>query len=442
MARVNLATIFPDTRPKTHEGAPARRISDAAELRRTVMACLLWEDSFYEDGKSVADRIAALVPKVDPLAVAQIAIEARSQMHLRHVPLLIVREMARHKTHKPYVRGALGAVIQRADELAEFLAIYWKDGRVPIAASVKKGLADAFTKFNAYQLAKYNRDNPIKLRDVLFMVHAKPESAEQAEVWRALINGELATPDTWEVELSGGKGANKRESWERLLSENKLGALALIRNLRNMLEAGVDEGLVRRALREMKPDRVLPFRFLAAVRHAPRFAAELEQAMLRNLEGQPKLSGHTIMLVDISGSMDMPLSQKSDMKRCDAAIGLAVLAREICESVTIASFSGHTVEVPAYRGLGLAEAINKSQQHGSTMLGNAVQWANSQRYDRVIVITDEQSRDRVPDPVQSRRGYMINIATYKNGVGYGPWVHVDGWSDRVLDYIRTLESAE
>jgi len=53
-----------------------------------------------------------------------------------------------------------------------------------------------------------------------------------------LVAGELATPDTWEVALSAGASVDKREAWERLLAENKLGAQALLRNLRNMAEPG------------------------------------------------------------------------------------------------------------------------------------------------------------------------------------------------------------
>ena len=170
-------------------------------------------------------------------------------MKLRHVPLLLVREMARHKTHRHLVGDTLARVIQRADELAEFVAIYWKDGRVPLSGQVKKGLAAAFPKFDEYQLAKYDRGGPIKLRDVLFLSHAKPRDAAQAGVWKKLIWGRLTAPDTWEVALSSG--ADKREAWERLLREQKLGALALLRNLRNMKDAGVDESLVLAALREM-----------------------------------------------------------------------------------------------------------------------------------------------------------------------------------------------
>lgn len=443
MARLNLLNL--GYQPRTHEGASARPLSPEHQLRRSVLACLLWESQFYEDGVEIAGRIAELVPKVQAEKVAALAVEAREQMKLRHAPLLIVREMARHATHRRLVAETLERVIQRADELAEFVAIYWKDGRVPLSAQVKKGLAAAFPKFDEYQLAKYDRGGPIKLRDVLFLSHAKPRDAEQAGVWKKLVWGRLATPDTWEVALSesgkeGGDGqkSDKREAWERLLREQKLGALALLRNLRNMREGGVDEALVSEALGAMNASRVLPFRFLAAARHAPHFEEALEQAMLKSVASQVKLPGRTLVLVDVSGSMTAPLSKRSEMQRTDAAYGLAVLVREIAEKAAVYSFSDRVVEVPARRGFSLRDAIDASQPHQGTLLGNAVESLNkNERYDRLIVITDEQAHDSVPAP--KGKGYVINVASYKNGVGYGKWTHIDGWSEAVIEYIRALE---
>src|SRR5271168_2811683 len=148
MARLNILNI--PWGPRTHEGAPARNVSTALQLRRSVMACLLWENQFYEDGVEIAGRIQTLVPKVKPEVVAALAVEARGKMKLRHAPLLLVREMARQKTHRALVATTLTQVIQRADELAEFVAIYWKDGKTPLSAQVKKGLAQAFRKFDEY----------------------------------------------------------------------------------------------------------------------------------------------------------------------------------------------------------------------------------------------------------------------------------------------------
>ena len=182
MARMNLTLPWMTQTRRTHEGAPARHISAEQELRRSVLACMLWEDQFYEDGVAIAGRIRELVPRVAAEKVAALAVEAREKMKLRHAPLLLVREMARLATHRQLVAETLLRVVQRADELSEFVALYWSEGKQPLSAQVKKGLAAAFTRFDEYALAKYNRATPVKLRDVLFLTHAKPVDAAQAEL--------------------------------------------------------------------------------------------------------------------------------------------------------------------------------------------------------------------------------------------------------------------
>ena len=437
--KLNILKLSHLARPRTHEGAPAAVITAEQALRRSVLSCMLWENQFYEDGVSIAGRIRELVPKVDAAKVAALAVEARTNMKLRHVPLLLVREMARHATHRSLVAETLVSIIQRADELAEFVAIYWADGRAPLSAQVKKGLAAAFTRFDEYALAKYDRASVVRLRDVLFLCHAKPVDAAQAALWKRLIACELAIPDTWEVALSTGESAgDKHAAWTRLLSERKLGALALLRNLRNIKDANVEEHLVLNALDAMKTDRVLPFRFLAAARYAPQWEEMLERAMFRALADKPRLTGHTVLMVDVSGSMVAPLSRRSEMLRTDAAYGLAVLLRELAEKVTIYTFSTAAKQVPARRGFALRDAMEASQPHGATNLGASLD-AVKDSHDRIIVITDEQSHDRVPAPRAA--GYIINVASYKNGVGYGPWNHIDGWSESIIDYIRELEQS-
>ena len=434
-------------RLRTHEGAPARAVTAEQALRRTVLSCMLWEGEFYEDGVQIAGRVHELVPKVDAAKVAALAVEARGKMKLRHAPLLLVREMARHATHRALVGETLECVIQRADELSEFVAIYWAGGRQPLSAQVKKGLAAAFGKFDEYALAKYDRTGTVRLRDVLFLSHARPVDEAQAALWKRLAENELATPDTWEVALSAagrGDGQEKREVWERLLAERKMGALALLRNLRNLHAAGVSEELVLSALAALKTERVLPFRFLAAARNAPQWEEALETAMFRALETRTgKLAGHTVVLVDVSGSMESPLSARSEMRRTDAAYGLAILLREIAEKVTIFTFSDRAQRVASRRGMALRDALEKSQPHSGTYLGAALKQVETEvreGYDRLVVITDEQSHDSVPAP--KGVGYVINVASAQNGVGYGAWTHVDGWSEAVVDYIAELESGE
>jgi hypothetical protein len=440
MAKINKAKT-----PRTQEGAKARAFGPEGELRRAVMSCLLWEDQFYESGVSIAERIGVLVPKVKPDRVAALAVAARTDMKLRHAPLLLVREMCRHEGHKALVAETLEAVIQRPDEMTEFLAIYWSDVLGPmeqrkkraISAQAKKGLARAFAKFDAYQLAKYNRDGAVRLRDVLFLVHAKPQNATQEKVWKDLVDGVLPAPDTWEVLLSAG--ADKKATFERLIAEKKLGALALLRNLRGMLHAGVSKKTIAKALEDMRTDRVLPYRFIAAASHAPDLEPELEHAMFGAIKDHAPLPGKTRLLVDVSGSMHSQMSAKSDMLRVDAACGLAVLAREICEEVEVFTFSNEVKRVPDRRGFALRDAIYNSQPHAGTELGKAVD-SVSKKGVRLIVFTDEQSHDPVPAP--KGPGYMVNVASYRHGVGQGDWTRVDGFSEKILDWIIASKQDE
>jgi hypothetical protein len=399
---------------------------------------MLWEDTFYESGESIADRIKQTIPLVSPQIVADLAIEAREKFKLRHVPLLIVREMARLNTHKHFVSSTLAKVIQRPDELTEALAIYWEDGKHPISAQFKKGLAEAFTKFNEYSLAKYNRDATIKLRDVLFLCHAKPKDAAQEDLWKRLIKGELQIPDTWEVEIS--RNRNNAQSWERLLQEEKLGGLALLRNLRNMLSANVDTQLIRKALLSMKAERILPFRFISAAKYAPNLESELEEAMLKCLNRQEKLPGKTILVVDGSGSMfGTPVSAKSEIDRFEAATALAILARELCEECAIIVFSSTAAYVPPRRGFALRDVLYKYAERDCTNTQLAIDLANCNNYDRIIVFTDEQSHTNVYPSLYGAKSYIVNIAPYKNGIGYGDWQHIDGWSEAILSYIQEFE---
>lgn len=441
----------------THEGTRVSHLNPEQQLRRTVLANMLWEDSFYEDGQTVADRIKSGVAACNPEKVAKIAVEAREKMHLRHVPLLLVREMARLDRHKALVADTLSAVIQRPDELTEFLAIYWKDDKdQSLSAQVKRGLARAFGKFNEYSLAKYDRDGAIKLRDVLRLVRPTPKDEAQAALWKRVKDRTLSTPDTWEVELSAS--TDKHASWTRLLSGNKLGALALLRNLRNMREAKVDDSLIKAALASANPDKVLPFRFVAAARFVPVFEPELEALMFKALAEQPKLKGKTALVVDTSPSMWMAkISAKSDMDRFDAAAALAVLCREVCEDVRVYAFNEKGYEVPGRRGFALRDALAATKGNASCG-GLAVDMANKEGYDRIIVLTDGQwhvmghdhlgrpgyreddAKKLSPAPL-TKQAYMINVSTQQHGVGYGQWRSIDGWSEAIISYIQQYEQA-
>ncbi|HWY43720.1 MAG TPA: TROVE domain-containing protein [Candidatus Sulfotelmatobacter sp.] len=443
MAKLNVwKRLLPSgVRAITHEGAVARNVNPRLELRRTVFTCLLWEDTFYEKGSKIAERIADLVTKNKAEDVAALAREARDKMQLRHVPLFLARELARRMGAGTLVAETLERVIQRADELGEFVALYWTPRKQPLSAGVKRGLAKAFTKFDAYQLAKYNRDGVVKLRDVLFLSHAKPKNAEQAALWKRLVENTLEPPDTWEVALSAGK--DKRETWERLLREEKLGGMAVLRNLRLMLASGVEPKLIAARL-EKGMARALPFRFVTAARYAPKLEYAIEKAMLKGVAAFEKLPGSTGLLVDVSGSMDGQLARKGEATRIDAAAGLAILLREVAADFEIATFSEKCVTLPARRGFALRDAIAGSQPHSSTYLKRALVELRDkhgwEKLDRVIVITDEQSHDGIA-PAWTPKAYVVNVAPYQHGVSYGNgWTHIDGWSERVVDYLAAIES--
>lgn len=448
MARLNVATrhqVF------THEGAPAvPNLSPEKQLRRSVLSCLLWEQEFYEDGKSIADRIVENAEKVKPTVLAALAVEARETFNLRHVPLLLLDVLTKTGKGDKLVADTVARVVQRTDEMGELLSVYWRNGRKMLPAQMRKGLARAFGKFDEYQLAKYDRDGAVKLRDVLRLARPKPKNEAQSALWKRVKDRSLATPDTWEVALSGG--ADKKEAFERLVREGQLGYLALLRNLRNMAQAGVDPDLVKAAIvaRKGGAHRVFPFRYVAAARAAPQFEPALDQALCEAISEMPVWPGHTVVLIDVSRSMEDRLSARSDMTRVDAAASLGAI---VPGNVRMFTFSDDLVEVPPRRGMAGVDAAVQSQQHNGTRLFDAVAKLNKAvTYERLIVITDEQATDpsrfghwiqgkvsRLPDPT-GRRGYMVNVASAQNGVGYGRWTHVDGFSEGVLRFIREIEN--
>lgn len=435
---------------------PAKQESEAL-LRRSVLANLLWEDQFYEDGISVSERIRTLVPQVAPDIVAALAIEARTKQKLRHVPLFLARELARLDSHKHVVGALLPQIILRADELTEFVALYWKDGKQPLSKQVKRGLAAAFDRFDGYQLAKYNRDDAAKLRDVLFLTHPKP-GPEKALLFEQLANKTLPTPDTWEVALSAG--GDKKVAWERLLAENRLGALAFVRNLRNMDEAGVAPEVIQAAFNQLQPRWLLPLNYLAAAKVAPRWESALETLMLRGLASAPKLPGRTLMVVDVSGSMGAPLSGRSKLRRLEAGAAMAVLAQELCENVTLYATAGsdtkrlhQTARLAPARGFALAKVVSEAASQlggGGIFTRQCLSYlrANeSETPERIIIFSDSQDCDyadkRLPEPF-GKHNYIVDVSAHHRGINYkGVWTaEISGWSEHFLTFIATREGLD
>lgn len=437
-------------------GMNSAKQSEAAKLRRLTMACLLWEDVAYENGKSVIEEIKRTIPNVTPEECYEIAVATRRDQKLRHVPLMIIREMARLPQHKAFVEKAIVNTCTRPDQLTEFLSLYWGDNKKKtLSKQVKLGLGKALSNFDEYQLSKWSRNTEVKLRDVVRLVHPKPKDPAQAELFARLLKDELKTPDTWEVGLSAAKTKEEKAAvWNRLISEKKLGALALLRNLRNLQEV-LPKPTVRKAITNANPAMLLPIDFIKAAEYAQDFIPELEKLMFSCLGQYPKLQGETIFVLDVSGSMGSRLSSRSEYNRMDVGIALTMLAKEMCENCTIYLTAGcdelrrhKTEKIATYRGFGLMSHI-RSQI--SKMGGGGIFTRQCLDYiktkedvpDRIIVFSDSQDCDNVkklPTPF-GKRNYIVDISANKNGVNYaGFWdAEVSGWSENFLRFISAYE---
>ena len=466
-------------------GAHPAKQDATAHLRRLVMANLLWEDLAYCDGESVANAIKEIVPQVPAEVVSAMAKEARFEQKLRHVPLLLAREMARHDSHKHLVADTLSAIIRRPDEASEFLAIYWADnaGKKTLSAQVKKGLAAAFGRFDEYQLAKWNKDGKaIKLRDVVFLSHPKPRDTQgrEAEIkarkykegvkdvmrhpealLSRLINDQLKTPDTWEVGMSAAKSTeDKKAVWTKLIEAEKMPSFALLKNLRNMEQAGVDRKVMAKAFASCRTNWLLPIDFIRARNAAPDWSREIEDLMYRMCANLPKLPGWTVFVIDVSGSMGGWLSERTEYGRIDAAVSMAILASEMCEHISIYLTAGNdhsrihaTKKMTPVRGFAMFYEVHRETPKlggGGIFTRQVCEYIKAnerEQPDRTVFFTDSQDCDlptrRVPVP-PGKTNFIIDVSAHQHGVNYkGAWTaEISGWSESFLKFIAACEGAQ
>ena len=343
--------------------------------------------------------------------------------------------------------------------LTDFLSIYWKGGKKPLANQAKKGLAKAFHNFNAYKFAKYDRDAAIKLRDVMFLVHPRPLDEKEAELFKMVASRTLPVPETWETMLSAGK--DKKETWTKLITENKIGGLAFLRNLRNMKEADVDKKVIKYGFESLKASMLLPMNFLQAARMNPEFERDIEDVMITSWSNLPKVPGRTLFILDASGSMNARISNKSELTRFDAAKAMAMLAANQCEDFELVVTAGndhareHKSEVIKYpsKGFNLLRQIDVAKSkvgYGGIFTRQCLEWSREQftgEFDRIIVFSDSQDCDypekRVPKPF-GKHNYICDISSELHGVNYkGVWdAEISGFSENFLTFIAAYEGIE
>lgn len=347
-------------------GGPAYRESRNLEMLSIALTSFL-EDSYYESSESTVERLRSLVRGAgDKKFAAQLALFARNEIGMRSVSHVIAAEVSKAVKGEQWVRRFLDRIVRRPDDMLEIVAYYIARFGRTVPNAMKKGFSKAFGRFDEYQLAKYRGEgHEVSLVDVVNLVHPTPTVGNR-EALRRLVKGELLRQDTWEDELSNAgrlfRGeelqAAKNEVWKRLLAGNKLGALALVKNLRNIarqcdMETVVlaakklaDAGFIRQSL-------VMPWRLVQArqaLADSPAaydgvtvvddegvvnaktvvLGRALELAADNAMANVPALGGNTCIMLDCSGSM---LGASGRSKRTPYTIG-TILAAGLARTFT------------------------------------------------------------------------------------------------------------
>lgn len=462
MSKFNIKKIFMTKNLSGHE---AYGMEDKEKLVTQVLTCLFNEEKFYGDNSQVLVETCRRVIEVDPKFEANLCIYARKEMHLRTISHVLLGELAKASNGKIYVRQALNQIVERVDDLTETLAYYISNYGKPIPNSMKKGIADKLLTFDEYQFAKYNRKNAsIKLRDLLCLVHPKAKNPEQNDVFKRILDNNLRTPITWETQLSSR--GNSKEVWEELIESNKLGYMAALRNLRNMIKANVSNidkvyDLLTNEQKVLK-SKQLPFRYYSAYKTlaqeglgTSKVYDALEIAIKHSTKNIRRLPGRTLISADVSGSMAWTLSGKSTVNCAEIAVLMMAIANYICEETITTTFDTnlYSCNLSTQNGI-IANANSIKVNGGGTDISLPLRYLLQNRIfvDRIIILSDNEIN----------RGYgqvcQQYVDAYRKTVNPEVWVHaidlmgygtqqfhgyntniIAGWSEKVLDFIHQAE---
>jgi len=447
----------PATKTINKAGGFAYKLDVKTELVHAVLSTFL-EDKFYESGSERLERIKDLVSKNKPEFVANLAVVARKEFNLRSVVTVLLGELA--KTHKgdSLVKDTIIKATVRVDDLTELIAYI----ESPLPKQAKRGIRNALFKFDRYQLAKYKGEgNAVSLVDLFNLVHPKAQHAneEQKQAWKDLIEGNLKSFDTWETEISNTKDPKK--AWTDLVLENKLGYMALLRNLNNLIKNNIDSEVITKAIEkltnpeEVKKSKQLPFRYVTAYDNVAgnrKLSTAIADAMDIAVSNCPGFDGETLIAIDASGSMQGDPIKKASIFGATLFIknpnaDMVLFATDIKELK-----SGSRIPV-----IDLAKNIENSAQGGGTNTSLVFQYAGQKgkKYDRIIIISDNESwcessygsntqayyneYRKIADPYV----FAIDIQGYGTKDITSPKVkYLCGWSDRLLDFMGAFEKGD
>lgn len=421
-------------------------------------------DTFYRSANDTFEQLKTLIAKCDKRFVAQAAIYARTQFGMRSITHVVASELAKHLSGIDWAKNFYDKIIYRPDDMMEILSYHTqKNGKVP--NSLKKGFAKAFEKFSKYELAKYRGENKgFKLIDVVNLVHPVPIE-KNAEAINALVKGELKSFDTWETELTkAGQTATseeekadfKKDVWVKLVREKKIGYFALLRNLRNIIEQAPEvitealETLVNEAI--IKKSLVLPFRFLTAFEEIAKLndgkivrsvLIALNKAVDMAISNVPKFDGDTLVVLDVSGSMQGKPAQIG-------SLFASVLIKSNDADFMVFSDNAQYRNVnPMDSTITIANSIRFAS--GGTNFRSIFQRANK-KYDRVIILSDMQGWIGYETPTREYN-------EWKRTTGANPFVYsfdlnsygtmqfpeqnvfcIAGFSEKVFDVMKLMET--
>jgi hypothetical protein len=476
-----------------YANADAYKMSREMELYSAVITCMV-DDLYYETKDTRLLHIRKLAGVCNQDFTARLAVYARTVMNLRSIPIVLAVELSKIYSGTDLVQRVLNRIILRADEITELLTYYQTANERTdtkklnrLSKQLQKGLQNAFNRFDEYQFAKYNRDTTVKLRDALFLVHPKAKDENQQEIFNKIAENKLDTPYTWETELSAlgqtkfendeAKSAAFRAKWQELLESGKMGYMALLRNLRNIIEAGVSTGHINGLCETLSsPDAVrrskqLPFRFLAAYREISKVQSGFSTKVMNALEKAVSVSAENIagfdentrvlVACDVSGSMQHPISKHSTVMYYDIGLMLGMLLKNRCKNVISGIFGERwkVVNLPNSFVLSNVDAFYKREgevgysTNGYLVIKDLI--GKKTAIDKVMIFTDCQMWNSNADgnSIQkvwreykkmfpAAKLYLFDLSGYGNtplDISEKDVTLLSGWSDKIFDALAVLE---
>ena len=459
-------------------GNPAYAMDDKLKLVSMVMTSFFNEDKFYGDNSAeLVETVKAVIDK-DAQFVSNLAVYARRVFNMRSVSHVLTAYLANSAKGKPFVKRTIRGITVRADDVTELMAFYISTFGKPVPNSLRKGIAEVFGSFNEYELAKYKgKGRTVSMKDIICMTHPVPINDAQSDMFKRCLEGRLQIPYTWETELS--KRGNTKEVWEELIASGKVGYMALLRNLRNIIQANPDNlNVVLDTIAD--PERVrkskqLPFRFFSAYMAVEGMGSSkvfdaLESAIRTSAENMPTWKGKTAICIDVSGSMGDDISRRCDITCGNIAAVMGLLASRFCEDVILYTFDDELKQlaVSKYDSILKGASSRDFESGGCTYMDLPMVNLLDKgiKVDRVVYLSDNMCNSGTFTKEWtwcgcSTKSVMSLVREYRQKVNPDVWVHaidlqgygtqqfnpddskvniVAGWSEKVLEFIQLAES--